>query len=290
MKRSYAYVSGLLMAGSTLLFSCSKTDLSGEYEEVVEKKKAVCEIASFRYTTATENGTENKFIFNKVNDAAGRLKQITAAVYQGGSVLNTITLDVHWSSGSVAFLRAGTTTDTMLFVSLNAQGKPVDVVAGNKPDFNYLPTSFEYNNNRLAAMKIQNAGRVLVSRYQYDNKNNCISIVDESQSGEIPGHVEYTYENRKADQQVYLDEPRPFSWNTFSLMQFSGFFPELQPTQLRTGVKVFWANNYKAYDVELLNHQVNGGRLVRYEVSFGGNATGNPQYIDWQCNDDVSKN
>jgi hypothetical protein len=291
MKRSNAYVSGLLLASSTILFSCKKTDLSSDYEQVVEKKKATCEIASFRYNTGSENGTVNKYVFQKQNDpVTGKLQKVTAAVYQGGAIINTIMFDVHWNAGSVAFLRAGTTTDTVLFASLNAEGKPVDVVTGNTPDFNYLPTSFEYTNNRLATMKIQNAGRVLVSRYQYDNKDNCVSINDEAQASEIPGRVEYAYDNKKADQQLYLDEPRPFSWNTFSLMQFSGLFPELQPTQLRTGVKVFWANNYKAYDVQLVNHQVTDGKLMKYEVNFGGTNTPNAQFIDWQCSDDASKN
>lgn len=292
MKRSTAYVSGLMLAGTTLLFSCKKNDLSvNDNQEVSGKKKnALCEISSFRYNTGSENGTVNKYIFQKQNDpVTGKLQKVTAAVYQGGAIMNTTTFDVHWSSGSVAFIRSGTTTDTVLVASLNAQGKPVDVVAGNTPDFNYLPTSFEYNNNRLSAMKIQNAGRTLVSRYQYDDRDNCLAIVDDAQGSEVPGHVEYTYQNKKADQQLYLDEPRPFSWNTFSLMQFSGLFPELQPTHLRTGVKVFWANNYKAYDVELVNHQVNGGKLVKYEVSFGGNNATNAQFIDWQC-DDASKN
>jgi hypothetical protein len=291
MKRSNAYVSGLLLASSTILFSCKKTDLPADYEQVVEKKKATCEIASFRYNTATENGTETKYVFQKQNDpATGKLKQVIAAVYQGGAIMNTVVFDVHWNAGSVAFLRAGTTTDTVLFASLNAQGKPADVVVGNTPDFNYLPTSFEYNNNRLAAMKIQNAGQVLVSRYQYDGRNNCISIIDDALASEIPGHVEYAYDSRKVDQQVYLDEPRPFSWNTFSLMQFSGFFPELQPATLRSGVKVFWANNYKAYDVQLVNHQIVDGKLTQYEVSFGGTSTPTARFIDWQCSDDASKN
>lgn len=293
MKRSYAYVSGLLLASSTILFSCKKTDLTVDNDpQVAEKKKgANCDITSFRYNTGSESGTVNKYVFQKQNDpVTGKLQKITAAVYQGGAIMNTIAFDVHWSAGSVAFLRAGTTTDTVLVASLNAQGKPVDVVAGNRPDFNYLPTSFEYNNNRIAAMKIQNAGRTLVSRYQYDDRSNCLAIIDDAQGSEIPGHVEYTYQNKKADQQLYLDEPRPFSWNTFSLMQFAGFFPELQPTHLRTGVKVFWANNYKAYDVQLVNHQVTDGKLMKYEVNFGGNSTTNAQFIDWQCSDDAGKN
>jgi hypothetical protein len=287
MKRSSAYVSSLLLAGTTMFFSCKKTDILAENEEpILKKKKAACEISSFRQNS----GSENKYVFQKQNDAVtGRLQKVTAGVYQGGAIISTASFDVHWSAGSVAFLRSGTTTDTVLVASLNAQGKPVDVVSGNTPDFNYLPTSFEYNNNRLSAMKIQNAGRTLVSRYHYDDRNNCLAIIDDAQGSEIPGHVEYTYENKKADQQLYLDEPRPYSWNTFSLMQFAGLLPELQPTHLRTGVKVFWANNYKAYDVQLVDHQLQGGKLVKYGVNFGGNSAPNPQYIDWQC-DDASKN
>ncbi|HEX6180735.1 MAG TPA: hypothetical protein VFZ47_05775, partial [Chitinophagaceae bacterium] len=85
--------------------------------------------------------------------------------------------------------------------------------------------------------------------------------------------------------QVYFDEPRGFSWNTFSLMQFAGLLPELQPTTLRTGVKVFWSNNYKVYDVSLGKHQLQGGTLQSYEVTtFNGSPSSLPYFTDWQCN------
>ena len=244
MKRSSMYVSGLILASSTILFSCEKTDLLPESPETVKKKKTDCEAIAFRYNTQTPTGTVNQYVFKRQNDpGTGKLQQITTAVYQGGVITSTLTLDVHWANGSVAFLKAGSVTDTVLVASLNANGKPVDAVAGNQPDQSFLPTSFEYNNNRLAAMKISLAGNLLVSRFSYDSKDNCILIQDDAQGSQTPGRVEYTYDNKKADQQLYLDEPRTFSWNTFSLLQFSGLFPELQPAQLRTGVKVFWANN-----------------------------------------------
>lgn len=276
MKRSSAYVPGLILASSTILFSCTKTDIAAETPEVSNKKKDDCQVTAFR------SGT-NQYIFKKEIGADSRLQQITAAIYQGGGISSTIALDVHWSNGSVAFLKAGTTTDTVLVASLNADGKPVDVVAGNKPDAGYLPTSFEYQNNRLSAMKVSLAGNLLVSRFSYDGRNNCTLIQDEAQANETPGRVEYTYDNKRVDQQVYLDEPRPFSWNTFSLMQFSGMFPELQPTTLRTSVKVWWANNYKAYDADLINHDVNGGTLVKYDVAFTGSTVTQPQTIETQC-------
>jgi hypothetical protein len=276
MKRSSVYVPGILLASSTILFSCTKTDVTSEGSEVTNKKRADCQVISFR------SGT-NQYIFQKQIDASGKLQQITAAVYQGGGISSSITLDVHWNSNAVAFLKAGTTTDTVLSASLNAQGKPVNVVAGNTPDAGYLPTSFEYTNSRLSAMKISLAGNLLVSNFSYDDRNNCTLIQDESRSGEIPGRVEYTYDNKKAEQQVYLDEPRPFSWNTFSLMQFSGLFTELQPANLRTAVKVWWANNYKAYDAQLINHDINDGTLVKYDVTFPGSTVTLTNYINVQC-------
>ncbi|HYF32034.1 MAG TPA: hypothetical protein VD993_13015 [Chitinophagaceae bacterium] len=285
MKRSSMYVSGLLLASSTILFSCEKTDLVPENPETVEKKKdADCEVTAFRYNANTGSGTTNQYVFKRQNDpSTGRLSQIITAVYQGGAITSTLTFDVRWANNSIVFLKAGSATDTVLVASLNAQGKPIDVVAGNAPDANYLPTSFEYNNTRLSAMKITLGSNLLVSRFAYDGKGNCTSIQDDGQGSMTPGRVEYTYGNKKADRQLYLDEPRIFSWNTFSLLQFSGLFPELQPAQLRTGVKVFWANNYKVYDVNLVNHHVEGGNLQRYEVSFPGSSVTIPYFSDFAC-------
>ena len=285
MKRSSAYVPGLILASSTMLaISCTKTDIAAESPEVTNKKKTDCEVTAFRSGTS-------QYIFKKqIDPATGKVQQINAAVYQGGGISKTISLDVHWNSGSVAFIKSGTTTDTVLVASLNADGKPVNVVAGNTPDANYLPTSFEYQSNRLSAMKISLAGNVNVSRFNYDDRNNCTLIQDEARAGEIPGRVEYSYSNRRADKQVYLDEPRPYSWNTFSLMQFSGMFTELQPANLRTAVKVWWGNNYKAYDAELINHDVSGGTLVKYDVAFPGSTVSLPQSIETQCDAALANN
>ncbi|HEX6181127.1 MAG TPA: hypothetical protein VFZ47_07745 [Chitinophagaceae bacterium] len=282
MKRSSMYLPTLFIASSTILLSCEKTDLVPDNSNTVKSAKSACEALAFR----SNFGAGTQYVFKKLLDpATGQLQQLTAAAYQGGAISTTTTFDVHWTANSVAFLKAGTTTDTVLVASLSAEGKPVSVVAGNTPDaLNYLPTSFEYVSNRLSAMKITLGSSQLVSRFNYDTKGNCVLIQDDAQGTITPGRVEYTYDNKKADQQVYFDEPRGFSWNTFSLMQFAGLLPELQPTTLRTGVKVFWANNYKAYDVSLGNHQVQGGTLQSYEVTtFNGSPSSLPYFTDWQC-------
>lgn len=283
-------MSGLILASSTILFSCTKTDVASELPEVTSKKKIDCEVTAFRFNTQSENGSVSKYVFKKqIDPSTGRLQQITAAVYQGGAISSYVTLDAVWAPGSVAFVKSGSSADTMLIVSLNAQGKPVNAVGGNAPNVDFLPTSFEYTNNKVSAMKISLAGNLLVSRFTYDSRGNCTLIQDESRSGEVPGRIEYTYDNKKADNQVYFDEPRPFSWNTFSLMQFSGLLKELSPATLRTGVKVWWANNYKVYDVELTNHQLNGSTLVKYDVNYAGSNIFSPYFIDVMC-DDAGKN
>jgi len=282
MKKS-TYLPTLLIAGTTVLFSCSKTDLTPENPSVEPKKTDNCQLTSFRFGT-----TGSQYVLQRQYDAAGNLKQITAGVYQGGAISKTITLDAHWASGSLALITAGTTTDTVLFVALNAQGKPVSATPGNAPIHDFLPTTFEYSNNRLSAIKFELAGTVRTSRFQYDNKDNLVSMIDDPLSNEIPAHVEFTYNNTKADNQVYFDEPRIFSTNTFSLMEFAGLLPELEPTRLRTGVKVFWQNNYKVYDVQLTNHQLNNGKLVSYDVVHNGSSTGIPYYTEWSCGSDVN--
>ncbi len=284
MKRSSMYLSTLILASSTILISCEKTDLVPENPDTVNKKRSDCEVLAFRHNQP--NGTGSQYIFKKqIDPATGKLQQLTAVAYQGGAPTSSHNFDVHWGANSVAFLKAGSSTDTVLVATLNAEGKPVSVTEGNAPDqLNYLPTSFEYNNNRVSAMKITLGGNQLVSRFTYDSKGNCVLIQDDAQGNLTPGRMEFTYDNKKADQQFYFDEPRGFSWNTFSLMQFAGLLPELQPMYLRTGIKVFWANNYKVYDVSLGNHQVQGGVLQSYEVTtFNGSSSSIPYFTDWQC-------
>lgn len=284
MKRSSVYLSGLMLAGSTMFISCEKNDLITESPTEVKNKKVECEVLAFRYNALTGSGTTNQYVFKKQLDpSTGKLQQLTAAAYQGGAISSSHIMDVHWNAGSVVFMKAGSATDTVLVVSLNADGKPANVTLGGAAGMDYLPTSFEYTNSKLSAMKISLAGNQNVSRFSYDNKGNCVLIQDDPQGSITPGRVEYTYDNKKADRQLYYDEPRGFSWNTYSLLQFAGFFPELQPTHLRTGVKVYWGNNYKAYDASIGNHQVQDGTLQRYDVTFSGSTTPIPYFTDWQC-------
>ena len=127
------YLPAFILASSTILISCSKTELVPENPDTVNKKKSDCEVLAFRQNQPT--GTGSQYIFKKQNDpATGRLQQLTAVAYQGGAPNSIHNFDVHWGTNSVAFLKSGSSADTVLVVALNAEGKPVSVTEGNTPD------------------------------------------------------------------------------------------------------------------------------------------------------------
>jgi hypothetical protein len=196
--------------------------------------------------------------------------------------LNLIT-----SNTTIAFVNAAAPADTILVATLNARGKVEKITQGNKPDYMFLPTTFEYNNDRLTAMNITLGSNTTKSNFFYDNQNNITSIEDQpTPSVSVPGKVSYGYTTQKAAQQFYMDEPRGYSWNSFSLLQYAGLFPELNPTNLRTSTKVLWGNNYQAYNMNIANHQLDGNNnLTSYEVLNPGSSEVASKYnLGWNCN------
>src|SRR5688572_10904152 len=117
MKRSSMYLSTLILASSTILLSCEKTDLVPENPDTANKKKSDCEVLAFRHNQQTSFGSQ--YIFKKQMDPATRmLQQLTAVAYQGGAPTSIHNFDVHWETNSAAFLKAGSSTDTVLVVAL----------------------------------------------------------------------------------------------------------------------------------------------------------------------------
>ena len=286
MKKSLCFA--MICAGTAFtLFSCQKVNSVND-EEIADKKKPrkdVCLISSFGYSNSA---IPQQTIFTNHYDLSGRSMEIEAGLFSGGSVFSNLKLSVKWVNGGIAFVDASAPQDTILLASFNKRGRIDKIIAGNKPNPNFLPTSFEYDPRGLRAMYITLAGNTLTSYFNYDHNGNLISIDDApSASVSVPGKVEYTYDaNQKANDQFYFDEPRGFSWNTFSLVQYLGLFPELQPTSLRTSTKVMWGNNYQAYHMNIINQQLDGnGKLISYDVaSPGSNATISHYNINWSCN------
>ncbi len=286
MKKSLTYAT--LLAGTAFtLFSCQKVNsVRDEIEDRNHKNKELCLISSFSYSNSAN---PLQTVFANRYDLSGRSLEVDAGVFSGGAIVANKPFSIKWASNGLAFINANSPNDTILVAYFDRKGRVEKIVSGNAPSQDFLPTTFQYSNNRLASMGITLAGNVLISYFDYDAKGNIVSITDApTTSVPIPGKVQYAYAtNEKAKQQFYFDEPRKFSWNSFTLLQYVGLFPELEPVNLRTSTKVDWGNNYQAYYMNLTNHQLDqNGKLMSYEnVSPGGGNTISRYNINWTCND-----
>ena len=276
-----------LFTGVIIFTSCQKNQLapqeSPENELLVASANKSCAVTAFKGMYNTTPNQE-EVVYSKTYHGNGKLEKITAAVYSGGAIIGSSTYTIFWKKDRVALIYYGT-ADTMFVAALNQKGRVVTTRDGNKPDFQYLPTSFDYANNKVNTMKIHFSGTDLLANFHYNNGN--ISRIDDIGDGSTaPGKIEYQYATgNKIKQQQYFDEPRKFSWNTFTLLQFLGLFPELDGENLRTRTTVDWGNNYIAYDRVLVNHQVDqNGRLMQYAVSDPANGTISSRYfLNWSC-------
>jgi hypothetical protein len=278
-----------VLTGLALLcFSCTRINEVVQAEELKAKpgKKANCEALSFHSRSESVEFIQHITTFKKgVEASTGKTSRILAG-RSGPGIVDSIDLTLHWRENSVAFTKTDSPQDTLLVVNLNKKGDPVSVVAGNSPDPQFPSTQFEYKAQKLTAIKVPFGGKTFSSVFSYDNKGNLVRIQDEKFGSATPGRVDYQYDlSSKAVQQVYQDAPRPFIWNTFSLLEYAGFFPSLQPTNLRTRTVVTWEDNYVVYDLKIANHQIDaGGNLVAYDVV---NPTDNKRVmshtIGWTC-------
>jgi len=285
MKRSLCYT--ILLAGTVFAFSCQKVN-SVIGDELADKKKTrkdLCLINSFSYSN---RNVPTQTLFTNHFDLNGRTLEIEAGLFSGGSVLSSIDLNAKWTTNGIAFIDASAPQDTILLATFDKKGRIDKIISGNKSNSQFLPTTFTYNKGVLESMTTTLAGKTETSNFNYDAKGNLTSIEDlPTASVPVPGKVEYQYAaNEKASDQFYFDEPRKFSWNSFSLLQYIGLFPELQPVNLRTSTKVTWGNNYLAYQMNIGNHQVDGqGKLVSYDVMSPGSEQAISHYnINWSCN------
>lgn len=270
-----------------LFSSCQKNNLapSDTIEEDISKAnfKKACAVAQYRFVYGAPGNLQDQIVYNKEFDKNGKSGKITAAVYSGGAITGMATYKLEFRKNNLSVVRDGT-SDTLFVAEMNSNGKVISTRNGNKPDFQYLPTSFNYSNDRLSMMSIDFAGKQLVTNFNYSGAN-VTSIEDVAQGGQTPARIEFQYGTTKVKQQSYFDEPRKYTWNTFTLLQFLGLFPELDGDALRTKTTVYWENNYKIYERHLVNHQVDSeGRLLQYAVSSPTDGEISMRYfLDWNC-------
>ena len=255
-------------------------DASGQPEVLSESgSRKNCELSSFVFSSSLQNQT----IIEKVFDPSSqRVSRIQAGVFSGGAIVPAW-FNIHRTNKKIAFLRDGSSADTVLVVTLNNNGKPLLAVQGNSPDFQFLPTFFEYKNNRLSAINILLNGELKKSKFIYQG-DNLVAVHDVNALGIITARTEYKYHPAvKAKQPFYMDEPRRFSWNTFSLLQYMGLLAETHGENLRIQTTVEWENNYMAYNRGIANPLLDGnGKLVSYDVTDGGTVIGRYK-LTWNC-------
>ena len=281
-----------LLTGSIFFTSCQKNEfipeVSSQDELLLASNNKSCTVTEFS-GMYNNPGQVKDIIYSKAFHANGKLNKITAAVYSGGAIVSSATYSVQWKKDRIALIYDGT-ADTLLVAVLNQNGRVVTTRDGNKPDFQYLSTSFDYSNNKVNTMKIHFSGTDLLANFHYTN-GNITRIDDIGDGSTTPGKIEYQYATGdKIKQQQYFDEPRKFSWNTLTLLQYLGLFPELDGENLRTRTTVDWGNNYIAYDKVLVNHQVDQqGRLMQYAVTDPADGTISCRYsLNWNCSTNAS--
>jgi hypothetical protein len=245
-----------------------------------------CEALSFHSRSENIEYVQHITTFRKgVEQSTGKTSRILAG-RSGGGITDSIELTLHWKGNTVSFVKSNAPQDTLLVVTLNKKGDPVSAVAGNAPDEQFPPTQFEYDKQRLSAIKVPFGSRTFTSRFHYDNRGNLIRIQDDKFGTTTPGRVDYHYNlSTKAVQQTYQDAPRPFIWNTFSLLEYAGLLPSLEPTHFRTRTVVTWEDNYVVYDMKLANHKLDAnGNLISYDVvNPTDNKTVMSHTIGWSC-------
>src|SRR5688500_18998643 len=199
-----------LLTGSIIFTSCQKNqfipEVSPEDELLAASKNKSCPVTEFRCTYNTPEPMQ-VIVYSKTFRPNGKLDKITAAVYSGGAIIGTSTYSVHWKNDRVALIHDGS-TDTLLVGMLSQNGRVAATRDGDKPDFQYLSTSFDYSNNKVNTMKIHFSGNDLLANFHYSN-GNVTRIDDIGDGNTAPGKIEYQYATgNKINQQQYFDEPR----------------------------------------------------------------------------------
>lgn len=284
-------VYSVALASALVAFSsCSKVEQLNQEEEVAALRPVVnaganCQAVAYTTTNLSDASSSYQTFQKTLDPATGKVNYIKAGIYSL-MVSEYLEMNLHWQNNRVAFTAASNSADTILIAHFDKKGLLVSITQGNAPNENYLPTNFQYKNGKLSAMRINFQGSQLVSNFTYDKNGNCKKIQELPLNGQDMGYVEYEYNTGvKATNQVYFDEPRGFTRNTFSLAEYMGWLPGLNPVNLRTHTKVVWEDGYEAHNVYYKNHVTDGtGKLTKYEVAFSpSDASYEKHEINWTC-------
>lgn len=282
MKHVFKWTAVLLLM-QVWFTGCSKIDWNDVWHD--GNKTQRCDAASFMLGVNSDQ--VNPFFFTKVYDPSGKyVKEINAAFnnvrYPADLVHYPLRLE--YKPSKIYFIRMESPFDTVVTAWLNHQGR----VSYTSSKGGTYENTFVYRNNRLFSIQWHTEAFGVTDTCVYDVYGNIMSIAHyESFYGERDGYFyEYDYA-KKAKQQVYFEETRNIN-NDFTLMQYMGFFPELNPVNLRTHSKLGLQQGY-GFENYIGNHLLDAkGKLIQYDLLTPPGTTGDQQiitraFLTWNC-------
>jgi hypothetical protein len=270
--------------------SCTKVQLAEEQQENIAAKtgsiiKSSCQALTFNAQSLSDPDYSYSNFTKTIDASTGKVSSIEVGIYSGGGISEWIKFSLIYNNKNIALVHAENSLDTVINIKLNNEGFADYTVNGNAPNENYLPTRLKYKSGKLIKRSISFNSNTLVANFSYDQNGNLILMQDLSLFGEVPGRSEFTYDlARTGKNQDYFDEPRGFAENTYMLLQYLSLLP-LTPTNVRTGSKVYWEDDYLVSNSKLTDHVFDSnGNLVSYKSASPESGTSISQFTSpWSC-------
>lgn len=267
-----------------VLQSCSKMDQDLVQAPKIQNPEAMIELQPAKYSISSVGvfPKEELNVFSLFQHPDGSTQITTQLTGETGSSSEQLSFNVIKSASQIAFVNAGTPSDTVFVAYLNEDGKVRSVKQGNSPDDNFLPSNFYYQNGRLSKLEVLHGKMMISSEFSYDSKGNLSKIKEFSNLDGESVTTSYGYDhNSTASSQFYFDLPTGFINNSFAILEYAGLFPELQAKNLRTSIKK--SDSYSETTVLFANHKLSlNGQLLGYDmVDDEGNVLRNHS-IEWK--------
>jgi len=237
--------------------SCHKWDW-----DWFDKSKTDCDVQSY-YLTEIGYGGPDPFLFEKkYNAARDRVTEITFTFLNLHPVEVPYQARLVYETDRFFAINKLNKKDTLMKVLLNSQGRVKKVYGKIHRD----SIMFEYDHKqrlKVIAAEISAGGALSRDTCDYDDHGNILGITHRDMYGRVGYFYKYDY-SRKAKRQFYLDEP--VQHDEFALLQYLGYFPELEPKHVRIFSRIGLETGARLYEGHLTNHKFDSkGRLISYD-------------------------
>lgn len=270
---------GLFIAIPLLFSTCHKVDW---YDVFGSQGKKDCQLQSYILDWDYDFGFPLLFE-KKFNPAGDRVTEIHCSFHNVFSGIGPVPFDLRvvYKGSEVYLINKKAPFDTTLKVFLNAQGRVRECLGTGY----IFRNKFFYQGNRLRALEYEGLG-FHRDTCEYDSRGNILSIAPPGPPGTRWGYF-YKYDyTKKAKQQFYMEETRDLN-NDFTLLQYLGAFPELNPVNVRIYTRSGPEVGPGGWRHPLLNHRFDSqGRLLGYDLGFeDGDSViaSSGASLEWKC-------